>query len=64
MVILNLNIKSIAPSPSTPGLRDVQCPGVSTGWESGHLGSSSRSPDSRITLVMSTSLDFRLSSVK
>lgn len=64
MVILNLSIKSIAPSPSNPGLGDVQCPGVSTGWESGHLGSSSRSPpDSRITLVMSASLDLRLPSV-
>lgn len=71
MVILNLDIKSIALSPSvpftlsTPGLGDVQCPGVSTGCNLGHLGSSSRSPpDPRITWVMPTLLDFRLLSVK
>lgn len=71
MVILDLDIKSIALSPSipftlsTPGLGGVQCPGVSTGCNSGHLGLSSRSPlDPRITWVMSTLLDFRLLSVK
>ena len=71
MVILNLDVKSIALSPSipfalsTPGLGDVQCPRMSTGCNLGHLGSSSRfPPDPRVTWVMSTLLDFRLLSVK
>lgn len=63
-VILNLDVKSAAPVPiypiyaTYPKAGRCQCPGISIGSESGHLGSSSRlPPDSRITLVMLTSLD-------
>ena len=56
-----------APCPCLhPGLGDAAWgTGVSTGLKLGHLGSSSGLPlDWGITLVMSTSLDFKLLSVK